>query len=245
MQTITDIALSRLIAQQRALDVTADNIANASTPGFKAQRVLFSDWLSPQHGSALPGGERTFAYAQDRATYRDYSPGALMQTGNPLDMAIDGIGFFTVRTPNGVKLTRAGSFGLMPDGTIADVNGNALLGTNGLPLQIAAGDTGISIAGDGSIATSSGPIGQIAVVTAKDPNTLQAEGGRLFNSGSGTTPTASPSLIQGTVESSNVQPVLELTRMMNQLREFQFTAELVQSENDRVQGAIDKITKSS
>jgi flagellar basal-body rod protein FlgF len=245
MQTITDIALSRLQAQQRAMDITANNLANADTPGFKAQRVLFSDWLSPQHARSVAGGESSIAYTQDRATYRDYSAGALSQTGNPLDIAIDGSGFFTVRTPSGTRLTRAGSFALMPDGTIADINGNALLDTNGQPLQIAAGDTNISVAGDGSLATSSGPIGQIAVVTPNDPNSLQAEGGRLFSTGSGTTPSAAPNLVQGAVESSNVQPVLELTRMMDQLREFQFTAELVQSENDRVQGAIDKITKAS
>jgi flagellar basal-body rod protein FlgF len=245
MQTNTDIALSRLMAQQRAMYVTANNIANADTPGFKAQRVLFSDWLSPQKVGRLAGGESTLAYTQDRATYRDNSAGALTQTGNPLDIAIDGAGFFTVQTPRGVRLTRAGSFGLMPDGTIADINGNALLDTNGGKLQVAAGDTDISIAGDGSLAASSGPIGRIAVVTVNDPNTLRAEGGRLFNPSGATTPSAAPNLVQGTVESSNVQPVLELTRMMDQLREFQFTAEMVQSENDRVQGAIDKITKAS
>jgi len=245
MQNTTDIALSRLIAQQRAMDVTANNVANADTPGYKAQRVLFSDWLSPQRGTSISGGDRSLAYTQDRATYRDNSAGAMSQTGNALDIAIAGDGFFTVQTPQGVRLTRAGRFALQPDGTISDINGNALLDTTGKPLQIAAGDTDISVASDGTLATRTGTIGKIAVVTANDMNSLHAQGSRLFDSGSGTTPATDPKLVQGAVEDSNVQPVLEMTRMMNQLREFQYVSELVQSENDRVQGAIDKITKTS
>ncbi len=138
MQNITSIAASRLIAQQRALDVAADNIANANTPGYKAVRVQFSDWLSRQTGAATPRGGAIIAFTQDRATWRDLQPGPLSHTGNPLDLAITSAGYFTVSTPQGPRLTRAGRFGLLPDGTIADAAGNALLNTTGQPIQLSA-----------------------------------------------------------------------------------------------------------
>ena len=245
MHNTTDIALSRLVAQQRAMDVTANNMANADTPGFKTQRVLFSDWLSRQGVPGVAQGDRLLAYTQDRATYRDDAPGPLNQTGNPLDLAISGEGFFTVRTDEGVRLTRAGRFTLSSDGTVTDLNGNALLDTSGAPLSIPPGDTNISIAGDGTLSTRTGTIGTVAVVRANEPNGLRAEGGRLLATDAGTTPVTAPTMVQGAVEGSNVQPVLEMTRMMNQLREFQYVAQFVQAEGDRTQSAIDKITRRS
>jgi flagellar basal-body rod protein FlgF len=245
MQNSMDIAASRLMAQQRAMDVVANNIANANTAGFKAERVLFSDWLSDQDGTTVPFGDRPVAYTQDRATYRDESAGALSHSGNPLDIAITGAGYFMVRTAAGTRLTRAGQFTLMQDGTIGDIEGDPLLDTAGRPLQVPAGAAQITIAGDGTLSAGDGAIGKIGVVVANDPYSLKAQGGRLFDAGSGTTPALAPHLVQGAVEESNVQPVLETTRMMDQLRQFQYVAEFVQSESDRMQNAITTITKSN
>ena len=92
------IATSRAAAQERAIEVTAMNLANMSTPGFQASRVQFADWLSPQPmGGSIPG-ERQIAYTQDRATWRDTTPGALTQTGNPFDLALPDGDYFTVAT---------------------------------------------------------------------------------------------------------------------------------------------------
>src|SRR6202035_564936 len=95
------LAASRLVAQQRAMDITANNIANANTPGYRAERVQFSDWIDQQPGTASP-------------------PGTLTHTANPLDLALTGDGYFTVNTKAGPRLTRDGRFGLLPDGTLAD-----------------------------------------------------------------------------------------------------------------------------
>jgi flagellar basal-body rod protein FlgF len=241
MDNATYVAASRLVAQQRGMDVIADNIANAGTPGFKAERMLFSDWLGRQRNVAAPRGGQTIAFTQDRATYHDDQPGSLTHTGNPLDLAIAGDGYFTVDTPQGPRLTRAGHFGLLPDGTVADAAGEALLDGNGQPVRIAQADTQITVAGDGSISSENGPIGKIGIVRADDPMQLQNEGGRLLRAGSTTTPVAAPRLVQGAVEESNVQPVAEMTRMMTGLREFQFVSQFVQGEADRRQSAIDKI----
>ncbi len=244
MDNATYVAASRLIAQAQAMDVLAGNIANAGTPGFKAERVLFSDWLARQHGVDAPPGGETIAYTQDRATYRDQQAGSLSHTANPLDLAISGEGYFTVETPQGPRLTRAGHFGLMPDGTVADIAGHALLDATGQPVKLAVADTRITVTGDGTISSENGQVGKIGIVTPQDAMRLSPEGDRLARADTPTTAVASPKLVQGAVEESNVQPVTEMTRMMAGLREFQFVSQFVQSESDRRQNAIEKIRGS-
>jgi flagellar basal-body rod protein FlgF len=234
------VAASRLVALDRSIDVTAMNIANVNTPGFQASRVQFSDWLSPQqNGAALPG-ERQVAFTQDRATWRDAQPGTSTQTGNPFDLSLGDGGFFTVATAHGPRLTRDGRFTTLPNGTIGDQSGDALLDVTGKPLQLGPTDTRITITGDGTVSSENGPLGKIGVVKPADPNKLQAEGGTLLRADTPTSQVAAPKVVQGVVEESNVPPVLEVTRMMNDLRDYQFTTQLIQAEDDRIQSTIDK-----
>jgi len=237
MDITSNVATSRLVAQQRAMDVIADNIANANTPGFRAERVQFSDWLSRQ--STAP--ERTVAYTQDRATWREQQSGTLTHTGNPLDLALTNDGYFTVNTPRGPRLTRDGRFSLLPSGTVADSAGDALLDSNGQPVQLSQTDTIITVAGDGTISSENGQLAKVGVVKPNDPMQLAAEGNTLFRSGSATAPVATPNVVQGAVEDSNVQPVREVTRMMDGERQFQFMIQFIQAESDRQQSVIDKL----
>ncbi len=242
MDNTSSIALSRMVAQARDMDVTATNIANASTPGYRGERTLFSDYLVREGGAALPQGEAALAYTQDRATYRDQKAGALTHTANPLDLALSGVGFFAVQTPGGTRLTRAGHFNRATDGKIVDENGNPLLDVAGKPLQVAPTDTTLTISADGALESENGQIGRIGVVAPADPMKLQAEGSRLFDASATTTaPATAASITQGAIEDSNIQPTMELTRMMTQLREFQFVSQFIQGESDRQTGAIDKI----
>jgi flagellar basal-body rod protein FlgF len=241
MDIASSVATSRLVAQQRAMDVIANNIANANTPGYRAERVQFSDWISRQTGAATPPGGGTIAYTQDRATWRDQQAGSLTHTGNQFDLALAGDGYFTVNTSRGPRLTRDGRFGPTPDGTITDGAGNPLLDANGQPIQLAATDTQVTIAGDGTVSGQSGQLGKIGVVRPTDPMQLTAEGGTLFQSGSTTAGVPAPGIVQGAVEGSDVQPVTEMTRMMDGLRQFQFVSQFVQAESDRQQSAIDKL----
>ena len=245
MEMPTYVALSRMDAQSRALDVVADNIANASTPGFKASHALFSDWLDVQGRTAATPGGRVVAFTQDRATYRDPQQGSITRTGNPFDIAISGDGFFTVNTPQGPRLTRAGRFAPMPDGTLADADGNPVLDAQGQSIRLTPGDTGVTITADGTVSTQNGPVGKIGVVQPTDLNEMQAEGGRRLRADTPTQPVATPGLIQAAVEDSNVQPIVEITRMMTLLREFQFTSQLVQGESDRQQKAVDTLLKQN
>ncbi len=241
MDNTTNIALSRLAAQQRAMDVVANNLANAATPGYRAERTVFADWLVREPAGAEPPGGRTLAFTQTRATYRERAEGTLSQTGNPLDLALSGEGWFTVQTQAGTRLTRAGRFTLQKDGTVTDGAGNPLLDTNARKLTLSPADTDLTVKADGTLRSQNGVIGQIAVVTPNDPNRITAEGGRLFRADVPTTPVAHPKILQGAVEDSNVQPIAEITRMISTERDFQFVTQMVEAEGQRRQAAIDKI----
>ena len=243
MELPSTVALSFMTAQTRALDVTATNLANSGTAGFKAGRVLFSDWLARQNGTDGSRGRGPVAYVQDRATYRDQAPGTLTHTGNPLDLAIAGDGFFTVDTPRGPRLTRAGRFTPQPDGTIADDAGAALLDTAGQRLRLSAADVTLTVTADGALSSENGRIGRIGVVQPGDAMRMQAEGSTDLRSDSATDAVEQPRIVQGALEDSNVHPVIEMTRMMAGLRSFQFAAQFVEAEAGRVQSAIDKITQ--
>lgn len=243
MENPTYIALSKLDAQQRTMDVIAGNIANANTVGYKTEHVLFSDFLVKQKDTHVAPGGEMLSFTQDRATYRDHSAGSLTQTGNPLDLALGSSGYFSVQTANGTRLTRSGRFGLLPDGTVADASGNALLDTGGSPIQLPAGDSRIQVAADGTISDNTGRIAQVGVVDVDDVNQLVPEGSKLFRADVAPHSATQPKIVQGAVEESNVQPITELTQMMQTERSFQFVSQFVQSEADRQQSAIDKITQ--
>ncbi len=242
MENPTYIALSKLVAQQRAMDVTAANLANAATPGFRGERMLFSDWIDRQTNTDQPRGGRTILFTQDRASYREQKQGAIQHTANPLDLAIGAQqGYFTVMTQQGPRLTRAGRFAPSANGQIVDDAGNPLLNTSGQPITLSPADVNLQIAGDGTISSDNGQVGKIGIVSPADPNRLTAEGGTNFRADTPTTPVLLPSIQQGALEDSNVEPIVETTRMISDLREYQFIVQFVQSESDRQQNVIEKL----
>lgn len=227
------------------MDITANNIANMNTPGYRTERVQFADWIDRQPAAAGSApGSSSITYTQDRATWRESQPGTISHTGNTFDLALSGDGYFTVNTQSGPRLTRDGRFGPLPSGVLADSSGNAVLDTGGRPIQLSPADTRVSIAGDGTVTSENGAVGKIGVVQPDDPMKIRAEGATNFIADGPTSPVASPGIVQGAVEQSNVQPVTELTRMMNDERQFQFVAQFVQAEGDRQQQAIDKLLPS-
>ena len=243
MQNITNVALSRLTAQQRALDVTAGNIANANTPGYRAERLVFSDFLMRNRGRDVPPGAETVTFTQDRASYRDLAPGPITHTANTLDLALAGDGYFTVETPAGSRLTRAGHFELNAEGNIVNSDGHALIDSGGQKIRLATADTAVTVSADGTVSSENGRIARIAVARPADPYRMKPEGGRLFVAEGTPQPVEKPRVIQGAIEQSNIAPVVELTRMMRELREFEFTSKMVQSDSNRQQNAIDKLTQ--
>ena len=244
MDNAGSIALSRMIVQQNVLDTRASNIANMSTPGFKAGSVVFSDFLVNESGDTTPGGQ-TEQMVQDRATWRDFSQGPLTRTGNSLDFALTGTGFFVIDTPRGERYSRAGRFTLSSSSQIVDMEGNTVQGIDGRPLIIPPGDSQINVATDGTISTDSGQLGKIRVVNFDSQESMQAEGNCLFTTTQTPQNAAKPGVMQGAFEGSNVQAVVELTRMMTEMREFDFASQFVDGESQRSQSAIDGILRPS
>ena len=240
------IALSRLVAAQRVTAVTANNIANADTPGFRAYRPLFGAMLERQMDADAPRGGRDLAFAQDRATWREQTPAALQRTGNPLDIAIgDQDGYFALQTPRGERYTRAGRFTLDGEGRVVDPDGHALAGADGQPVRLEPGAARIDIRGDGTLSTENGAAGQLRIVRFDNAQALRAEGDRNFAAPEDRPPRAveSPRLVQGAMEGSNVRPVLELTRLTDDMRHFQFVSQMAEREGERLGSAVERILK--
>src|ERR1700742_1132333 len=134
MDTTTYVALAAQVALQKELETVANNVANANTAGFKADRSFFESFMEPLQG---PGGGVSFV--QDAATYIDQASGPIEVTGNSLDLALDGQGFFAVATAVGTEYTRNGHLRVGPDGSLVDSNGRAVLGSDGSPIQMPDG----------------------------------------------------------------------------------------------------------
>jgi flagellar basal-body rod protein FlgF len=240
------IVLSRLVAAQRATAVTAHNVANADTPGYRAHRPLFGTVLERQRGAEGPEAGRSLAFAQDRATWREAMPAPLARTGNPLDIALsDQDAYFAVETARGERYTRAGRFTLDGQGRVVDPEGSALLDAGGQPLRIEPGSTRIEIRGDGGVVTENGPAGQLKLVRFRDAQRLQAEGDRNFAAPPDMAPEAvqAPGVVQGAMEGSNVRPVMELSRLTDDMRHFQFVAQMAEREGERLGTAVDRILR--
>ena len=250
MENTLLVALSRQTSLERQIDVIANNIANINTNGFKADKSLFEEYLtSGAHDDNFIGRDRRVSFVQDRATYHDLSAGPSEQTNNPLDIAIEGQGFLAVQSPNGERYTRNGALQINGQGQLVTTDGNAVLGANG-PIVFQPTDRDITIAKDGTITVREGTItqtdsvrGKIRVVTFDNAQLLQKAGGNLFSARPGTTaqPDTTARLNQGYIEKSNVNSVLEMSRMMDVTRTYQHISSLIQQQGDLRKTAIDRL----
>jgi flagellar basal-body rod protein FlgF len=242
MEATTYVALSAQMALEKELGVVANNVANASTAGFKADRQLFQSYVSDLK---VPG--RSIAFVQDRATYIDRQPGAIEQTGNPLDVAVQGSGYLSVRTPQGVQYSRDGRLQKGPDGTLIDSAGRTVLDPNGAALQLPDQYTDLQILGDGTVnvrvAGAWRSVGQIALSEPADAQAMRKAGDGLLTAATGGMRPVDPDahttrLVQGAIEGSTVQPVKEIANMTELSRSYERLQTMLSDDNDREQKMI-------
>ena len=237
MENAQLIGLSRQIALQRQMDVVANNIANINTSGFKSEQLLFEEYLMPvARDRDFAALDQQLSYTDDWTTIHDMAGGALVQTGNPLDVALQGEGFLAIETAAGERYTKSGSLAIDATGTLVDLNGNPVLG-NGGPIQFAAGETDIMIGEDGSISSSAGQKGQLRIVEFADPQATTREGSNLW---AGTNPIEATAtrVLQGSIEKSNVNGVGEMTEMIRVQRAYESVASLISKQDDQRRTAI-------
>jgi flagellar basal-body rod protein FlgF/flagellar basal-body rod protein FlgG len=250
MQNMHLIGLSRQMVLERQMDVVANNVANVNTTGFKADRSLFAEHLMPgaHEDNFVSGRDRRLSYVNDRATFHDFAQGAAEQTKNPLDVAIDGGGFFVVQTPSGERYTRDGSFQINNQGQLVNASGYPVLGGGG-PITFQQTDKQINIASDGNVTVVEGANridsvrGKLRLVSFAQAQRLQKEGANLYSAADGATaaPDTTSRVRQGFIEKSNVNSVLEMSRMIEVTRTYTQISALLQQQSDLHKSAIEKL----
>jgi len=249
MDNGTYVSLSLATAMRNALDVTANNIANASTAGYKGEHVVFEALL--QDNTAL--GDDQAAFVSDTGSYIDTRPGALSQTGNPLDVALNGDGWFGYQTGDGrTAYGRDGRFALSPDGNLVTLNGARVLDPGGAPIALPPDVGGeVTISQDGTISTlAGGVIGRVGLFDLPDAQGYERIGAGMFVPPEGAADTARPAgdatrVVQGAIEASNVQPVVEMTRLMAIQQAYERALKLVSSEDDLTRDMLRRIGDTS
>ena len=234
------ISLSHQLAASRSMDVIANNLANVSTPAFQREEPTFKEYVvnaQPVEGQI---DIQPLSFVQDAGSVRDLSEGRMETTGATFDMAIHGQGFFVVQTANGERYTRNGHFTLDNSGQIVTSNGDPVQGDGG-PITITPDDGLVHIAADGTVSGKTGPIGRIRVVDFANPRLLVKEGASLYSTDQPAVTADKFKLQPGMLEASNVQPVLEISHMIEVMRAYQATALLTQSQEDLLRQAIDKL----
>ena len=229
-------ALTGNLSAQRRLDVISNNLANAGTTGFKADQIQFESVLAN-----VKNPTQAPVFSNDRYS-TDYSPGALQRTENPLDVALEGDGFFVVNTPQGTAYTRQGNFHRGAGGRLVTADGYEVQGNNG-PIVVAGGR--IDIAGDGAVTVNGAVAGTLAKVDFPKPYALEKAGGGLFvPAGPQAAPAATATEVkQGYLESSNVKVVVEMARMIEASRYFEICTKAVKSYDDMTARAANDLGK--
>jgi flagellar basal-body rod protein FlgF len=246
MENPSYIGLSHQLVLRDQMAVVAQNVANMNTPGFKAQRVLFQNFVIEADAAASRQGEaRPLNMVIDQAVVRDGRAGALDRTGNPLDVALMGEGYLTVETPAGPRYTRNGRLSMDADRTLIDGNGLPVLDQGGQAIRIPEGRGDIEIAGDGTISADGEEVAQLGLARFADPAGLRLMGGNLLATNERPEPDRDTRIAQGMLERSNIQGAVEMTRMMEISRAYERAQTLIKSEDERQKKAIETLGKLS
>lgn len=237
MENALLVGLSAQIALRRNMDIIANNLANVSTAGFKRETPMFEELLASIEADT--GSMREVSFVRDWGVLRDMTSGPLLQTGSAFDVAVEGKGMLVVRTAEGDRYTRDGHLKLDAQGQIVTANGDPILGDGG-PISVPAGVTDIKIADDGTVSTPQGVIGRFAVVSFP-PAALTKEGKNLYSAEGTPEPAQNTRILQGMIERSNVEPVYEMTQMIEVLRAYQHSTEQLNATDDLIRRALQRL----
>jgi flagellar basal-body rod protein FlgF len=238
------VSLSQQLAAYRAMDVIANNLANVSTPGFKREAAKFEEYVAQMRPAEGQTGPQSVSFVKDAGILRDSSQGNVEQTGAPYDVALASQGFFAVQTPAGLRYTRDGHFSLDANGNLVTSQGYQVQGDGGA-ITITPNDGQINISPDGTISSVVNGVGnqlaKLKVVDFAEAREMTKQGANLYSTTQTPTIPASVTLRQGALEASNVQPVIEISHMIEVMRAYEATATLSKSQEDLMRQAIDKL----
>ncbi len=235
MANPTYISLSVQSALRRQMDIIAHNMANIGTGAFKSEKPIFIQILDK---------EGSTSFVQDFGVRRDMAEGHLQTTANPLDLAIEGDGFLVVEAENESRYTRNGHLTLNDARELVTSTGHPVLDVDDRKIEIPEEVYDITIAEDGTVSSDIGPIGRIKLVWFENLNNLKRAADSLYTTTEDEIEPRDASVLQGSLETSNVRPVLELTDMINVLRAYQQNSKLVESDHQMQLDTIDKIIQA-
>ena len=241
MENAAYIGLSRQMTLRRELDIVANNIANADTTGFKVEQLMVGTEVGARarNDNVRP----SVSFVMDTGVGRDYGQGALQQTGRTLDFAIEGEGaFFTLQDGAGEAYTRDGAFTLDPEGRLTTQGGLPVLADGGeIILDPALG--AVSVAPDGSISQNGQPVGRLSVVRFETLSVLVKSGDGLYRNTSNAQPMEATDarVRQGMLEGSNVNPILEITNLIEISRAYERITKLIEQSTDLSKRAVERL----
>jgi flagellar basal-body rod protein FlgF len=218
------VSISRQLALFRDADITANNIANANTTGFNSEHIMFNSYLTKLSQN---GKDQSIAFANDIDSYRDMKVGSFSKTGNQLDMAINGNGYFVVETPLGKRYTRAGNFQVDNNGTLVTPEGYPVLDSGNSPISLPEDTITVEVGSAGNLKVNGTDFGSINVVKFDNPQTLERLSNRLFKSSVEGTTADDVTVAQGMLESSNVEAAKEMTHLISLNRGITETAQYI------------------
>lgn len=237
MEAAGYVTLSRQSGLMREMRIIANNIANSATSGYRQEGLIFSEYVKAgQNQSSL-------SMSQARINNTSLQQGALTQTGGSFDFAIEGDGFFLIETPAGERLTRAGAFSPNADGDLVTMDGYRVLDAGGAPVFVPPDVAGISVAADGTLSAEGRLLGQIGLVQPTDPLGLVREDGVRFRADAGIEPAENATILQGFVEGSNVNPILQVSRMIEVQRAYEMGQSFLETEDQRIRNAVKTLVK--
>lgn len=232
------ITLTRQSGLMREMQVVANNIANAATTGFRQEGVIFSEYVQGVQGGA------SLSMGQGNVRNTSLNQGSLTQTGGTFDFAIEGDGYFLIETPDGERLTRAGSFTPNAEGDLVTHDGYRVLDAGGAPVFIPPDARALAVSPDGTISADGVLVGQIGLVAPTNATGMTRQSGVLFTADDGFEPAENARMMQGFVEESNVDPIGQLARMIEIQRAYEMGQSFLDSEDERVRRAMDAMMKS-
>ena len=235
------IGLTRQLTLRRQMDVVANNIANANTQGFKAERMMLEPDTSMR--ARHQDGPNRARFVDEWAMGRDFSQGALTHTSRPLDLALQGDGFFMLETDAGERFTRDGAFTLSPQGELVAGDGARVLDAGGAPIILDPAAGQISIGETGIVTQNGQQIAQIGVVRFADQGVLNKTGDNRYVAPEDAERVIEdlPQVKQGFLESSNVRPMLEITSMMEVSRAYASVSRMIKDTDELSRKAIDRL----